>query len=136
MVAGWTVFVIVRIAAAPDAAAVALGATVVVILVALAGILTFTWRVRICVTGEAITWRLPVRSQRWKRAGVARFIHVKMTYTNHSAWTCLLHCGRGGLAVSLSQGITLEDCRALKCLCPVGVQGPIRCSGGGASSSL
>lgn len=79
VVAGWTVFVIVRIAAAPGAAAVALGATAVVIFVALAGILTFTWLVRVCVTGEAITWRSPFRSQRWNKTGVARFVHVRMT---------------------------------------------------------
>jgi xylulokinase len=37
---------------------------------------------------------------------------------------------------AVMEGITLEDCRALKCLCPVGVQSPIRCSGGGAVSGL
>ena len=37
---------------------------------------------------------------------------------------------------AVMEGITLEDSRALKCLCPVGVQGPILCTGGGASSSL
>ena len=33
-------------------------------------------------------------------------------------------------------GGSLEDRRALECLCPVGVQGPIRCTGGAAASSL
>jgi xylulokinase len=37
---------------------------------------------------------------------------------------------------AVMEGITLEDCRALKCLCPLGVQSPIRCSGGGAVSGL
>jgi len=79
LVAGWTVFVIVRITVAPGAAAVALGATVVVIVSTLMGILTFTWRVRVCVTREAITWRSPVHSQRWNRSSVTRFVHVEMT---------------------------------------------------------
>jgi sugar (pentulose or hexulose) kinase len=47
-----------------------------------------------------------------------------------------LRHGRAHFARAVMERITLEDCRALKCLCPVGVQGPIRCSGGGASSSL
>jgi xylulokinase len=34
------------------------------------------------------------------------------------------------------EGITLEDCRALRCLCPQGPREPIRCVGGGAESRL
>jgi xylulokinase len=34
------------------------------------------------------------------------------------------------------EGITLEDCRALRCLCPRGPREPIRCVGGGAESRL
>jgi xylulokinase len=34
------------------------------------------------------------------------------------------------------EGITLEDRRALRCLCPEGFRGPIRCTGGGADSGL
>jgi xylulokinase len=34
------------------------------------------------------------------------------------------------------EGITLEDCRALRCLCPDGPREPIRCVGGGAESRL
>ena len=34
------------------------------------------------------------------------------------------------------EGITLEDCRALRALRPEGVHGPIRCSGGGADSEV
>ncbi|MFZ2058024.1 MAG: FGGY family carbohydrate kinase [Acidimicrobiales bacterium] len=37
---------------------------------------------------------------------------------------------------AVMEGIALEDRRALECLCPAGVHGPIRASGGGASSSL
>jgi sugar (pentulose or hexulose) kinase len=37
---------------------------------------------------------------------------------------------------AVMEGIALEDRRALECLCPAGVNGPIRASGGGASSSL
>jgi xylulokinase len=34
------------------------------------------------------------------------------------------------------EGITLEDRRALACLCPQAPRGPVRCTGGGAASSL
>ena len=34
------------------------------------------------------------------------------------------------------EGITMEDRRALQCLCPDGVREPIRCTGGGADSRL
>jgi len=34
------------------------------------------------------------------------------------------------------EGITLEDRRALRCLCPKGPRWPIRCTGGGAESRL
>jgi xylulokinase len=34
------------------------------------------------------------------------------------------------------EGITLEDRRSLECVCPDGFEGPVRCTGGGASSSL
>ena len=34
------------------------------------------------------------------------------------------------------EGITLEDRRALECLCPGGFSGPVRCTGGGATSPL
>ncbi|HUA40079.1 MAG TPA: FGGY family carbohydrate kinase [Streptosporangiaceae bacterium] len=34
------------------------------------------------------------------------------------------------------EGITLEDRRALECICPDGVQGAVRCTGGGAGSDL
>jgi xylulokinase len=34
------------------------------------------------------------------------------------------------------EGITLEDCRALRCLCPQGTGQPIRCTGGGADSAV
>jgi xylulokinase len=34
------------------------------------------------------------------------------------------------------EGITLEDRRALACLCPHGADGPIRCTGGGADSAV
>jgi xylulokinase len=34
------------------------------------------------------------------------------------------------------EGITLEDRRALECLCPQGADGPIRCTGGGADSAV
>jgi xylulokinase len=34
------------------------------------------------------------------------------------------------------EGITLEDCRALRCLCPHGPREPIRCVGGGAGSRV
>jgi xylulokinase len=37
---------------------------------------------------------------------------------------------------AVMEGITMEDRRALQCLCPVGVRGPIRCTGGGADSRL
>jgi sugar (pentulose or hexulose) kinase len=37
---------------------------------------------------------------------------------------------------AVMEGVALEDRRALECLCPVGVQGPIRCTGGAAASSL
>jgi len=43
---------------------------------------------------------------------------------------------RGHFVRAVMEGITLEDCRALRCLCPGGLQGSIRCSGGGATSSL
>ena len=34
------------------------------------------------------------------------------------------------------EGITLEDRRSLDCVCPEGFDGPVRCTGGGATSSL
>jgi len=34
------------------------------------------------------------------------------------------------------EGITLEDCRALRALCPDGIDAPIRCTGGGADSDV
>jgi xylulokinase len=34
------------------------------------------------------------------------------------------------------EGITLEDRRSLECVCPDGWDGPVRCTGGGATSSL
>jgi xylulokinase len=34
------------------------------------------------------------------------------------------------------EGITLEDRRSLDCVCPDGFDGPVRCTGGGAASSL
>ena len=34
------------------------------------------------------------------------------------------------------EGITMEDRRALRCLCPDGVRDPVRCTGGGADSRL
>lgn len=37
---------------------------------------------------------------------------------------------------AVMEGITLEDRRALECVCPEGVRGPVRCTGGGASSAL
>ena len=37
---------------------------------------------------------------------------------------------------AVMEGITLEDRRALECLCPGGVRGAVRCTGGGAASSL
>ncbi|HXW81532.1 MAG TPA: FGGY family carbohydrate kinase [Acidimicrobiales bacterium] len=37
---------------------------------------------------------------------------------------------------AVMEGITLEDRRALECLCPDGFSGPVRCTGGGATSSL
>jgi hypothetical protein len=79
VVGGWAILVVVGIAVAPGTTAVALGATGAVILVTLAGILTFTWRVRLCVTGDAVTWRSAVRSRRWERTTVARVVHMRMT---------------------------------------------------------
>jgi xylulokinase len=37
---------------------------------------------------------------------------------------------------AVMEGITLEDRRALACLCPDGFSGAVRCTGGGATSSL
>lgn len=37
---------------------------------------------------------------------------------------------------AVMEGITLEDRRALACLCPGGPRGPVRCTGGGAASGL
>jgi xylulokinase len=37
---------------------------------------------------------------------------------------------------AVMEGITLEDRRALECLCPDGFAGPVRCTGGGATSTL
>jgi xylulokinase len=37
---------------------------------------------------------------------------------------------------AVMEGITLEDRRALECLCPDGVEGTVRCTGGGAASRL
>jgi xylulokinase len=34
------------------------------------------------------------------------------------------------------EGIALEDRRSLECICPEGFEGPVRCTGGGATSSL
>ncbi len=34
------------------------------------------------------------------------------------------------------EGIALEDRRSLECICPDGFEGPVRCTGGGATSSL
>jgi xylulokinase len=34
------------------------------------------------------------------------------------------------------EGITFEDRRALECVCPAGPHGPVRCTGGGASSPV
>ena len=34
------------------------------------------------------------------------------------------------------EGITLEDRRSLDCVCADGFEGPVRCTGGGATSSL
>ena len=34
------------------------------------------------------------------------------------------------------EGITLEDRRSLDCVCPDGFEGPVRCTGGGATSNL
>jgi xylulokinase len=37
---------------------------------------------------------------------------------------------------AVMEGITMEDCRALRCLCPDGAREPITCTGGGADSWL
>jgi xylulokinase len=37
---------------------------------------------------------------------------------------------------AVMEGITMEDCRALRCLCPDGDREPITCTGGGADSRL
>jgi xylulokinase len=37
---------------------------------------------------------------------------------------------------AVMEGITFEDRRALECLCPGGVDGAVRCTGGGAASGL
>jgi xylulokinase len=44
--------------------------------------------------------------------------------------------GRAHFARAVLEGITLEDRRALGCLCPQGPREPIRCVGGGAESRL
>jgi xylulokinase len=44
--------------------------------------------------------------------------------------------GRAHFIRAVMEGITMEDRRALRCLCPDGVRGPIMCTGGGADSSL
>jgi xylulokinase len=43
---------------------------------------------------------------------------------------------RPHFARAVMEGITLEDRRALECLCPDGFAGAVRCTGGGATSSL
>ena len=43
---------------------------------------------------------------------------------------------RSHFARAVMEGITLEDRRALECLCPGGFSGPVRCTGGGATSPL
>ncbi len=43
---------------------------------------------------------------------------------------------RSHFARAVMEGITLEDRRALECLCPGGFLGPVRCTGGGATSPL
>jgi xylulokinase len=47
-----------------------------------------------------------------------------------------LRHSRAHFARAVMEGITLEDRRALEFLCPDGVQGPVRCTGGGAASGL
>ncbi len=43
---------------------------------------------------------------------------------------------RAHFARAVLEGITLEDRRSLECVCPDGFDGPVRCTGGGATSSL
>jgi xylulokinase len=47
-----------------------------------------------------------------------------------------LRHGRAHFARAVMEGITLEDRRALEFLCPDGVEGAVRCTGGGAASGL
>jgi xylulokinase len=43
---------------------------------------------------------------------------------------------RAHFARAVLEGITFEDRRALECICPQGPQGPVRCTGGGAGSTV
>ncbi len=47
-----------------------------------------------------------------------------------------LRHGRAHFARAVMEGIALEDRRSLECVCPHGPVGPVRCTGGGATSRL